>query len=148
MLNVAVLGIAPHHDRVQGDAGGPPLRIEHTDHRPEAGGLAIRVQRRDGGNLEPVVAPAIHHQEPALLNVAVHRQAVREQIVDALNVVVVPVAIALIRKYVVSPVVDHRTAQRLFHRRRIAGFQQEVCAGNRRLFVEHDMVRPRDCRPC
>ena len=147
MLGVAILGITAHHNRVQRHTRRPPLRLQHTDHRSEAGWLAIAVQRRDRGNLEPVVAAAIHHQESALLNMAMHWQTIGEQIINTLDVVVVPVAIALIRKYVIGPVVDHRTAQRRFHRGRVAGLQQDVRAGNGRLFVEHDVVRPCNRRP-
>ena len=146
MLRIAAGGVAAQHDRVERNPRGPPVRFQHADDWPETGRLAVRVQTLDRGDLEPVVAAAVHHQKPALLHVAVHRQAVGKQVVDALDVVVVAVAVALVGKHVVRPVVDQPGAQGLFHRRRVVRFQQDVAARIRQLLVEHDVVQALDGR--
>ena len=146
MLDIAALRVAAQHDRVERDAGGPPVCFHHADRRRKGGGLPVAVQRRDRRDLEPVVAAAVHDQKAALLHVAVHRQTVGKQVVDALDVVVVPVAVADVGKHVVRAVVDQPAPQGLLHRGRVARLQKDVRPRKRRLLVEHDVVGSGDRR--
>ena len=144
MLAIAVLGIAPQDDGLERQARRAPLRFQHAHRGAERRGLAVAVHPGDHRDLEPVVAAAVHHQEPALFDVAVHRQAVGEQIVDALDVVVVPVAVADVGEHVVRAAIDGPAAQRLFHRRRVVRLQEDVRSRERLLLIEHDVVDPLD----
>ena len=142
MLAVAAFRVAPHDDRVQREAHRAPVRFHHADRGPEGGGLAVAVQRRDRRDLEAVVAAAVHDDEAALVDAVVHRNAVREQVIDPLDVVVVSVAVADVGKHVVRAEVDGLAAQGLFHRGLVARLQEDVRPRKRGLLVQHDVQRP------
>ena len=140
------LGVAAHHRRFQRDARRPPVGFQHR-HRPAEGRRQpVGIDGGDRGDLEAVVAAAVHHEEPALVGEVVVREARVEDVVDALDVVVVAVAVALVGEHVVRPAVHQVAAQGFHHRAHQRRFQIDVRARHGRFLEEHDVVQARDPR--
>ncbi len=93
-----------------------------------------------GVKLEPVVAAAVHDEKPALVDDIEDGKAIGKDVVNALNIVVGGVAVALVGEHVVRAAVDDGTAEGLFHGGGIGSFQVNVRSRDGRLFVEHDVV--------
>ncbi|OQA29828.1 MAG: hypothetical protein BWY59_00072 [Verrucomicrobia bacterium ADurb.Bin345] len=140
MLWIAAFRVPAQDHRIQRDAGVAPVRVENGDGVREHGRLAARIQPGDRRNLEPVVAAAVHDEESALADVVVDREPVGEDVVYPLDVVVVPVAVALVREHVVGAAVDDRASKRFFHRGRVGRLQMDIRARDRVFLVKDDVV--------
>ena len=141
-----VFVVAPEYHGVEGDAGVAPVSGVQQDRGGVGGGIVAAVHGQDGGDPQGIVAAAVHDHEPLLGQVAKGRIAVAEDVVDALDVVVVAVPVAGVAEHVVHPAVDHVGQQDLLRGGHVLRGEQDVGYALDRplLVVEQDVVGPGD----